>query len=245
MNHHSNIPGKFVWFELRGTNIERAQEFYGQLFGWNAFPLPMPNGTYHAFGNEQPIGGFTNGDAGAQWRVYLSVEDVDATVAIAREAGATAEDPHEVPGVGRMAGIDAPDGTSLTVMRAEHGDAPDTAVTQIGEVSWTEAWSIDPAATKAFYNALVGYQAVPFGGNYEMFTLDEAIRAGLLAASPEMGSRWMPYFQVESVSSTTAKAESVGARTLMPPSQMPGVGAFAVFADPDGAVFGVVSREGA
>ena len=35
------IPGKFVWFEYAGNDVETAQAFYAAVFGWRTVAYPM------------------------------------------------------------------------------------------------------------------------------------------------------------------------------------------------------------
>ena len=50
-------------------------------------------------------------------------------------------------------------------------------------------------------------------------------------------SYWMPYFQVADIDASTAKAKQLGATLMVGPQQIPDAGRFALFADPQGAVF--------
>jgi predicted enzyme related to lactoylglutathione lyase len=43
------------------------------------------------------------------------------------------------------------------------------------------------------------------------------------------------------VDATAQKAASLGAKTFVPPMDIPGTGRFAVFADPQGAPFAIVT----
>lgn len=47
------------------------------------------------------------------------------------------------------------------------------------------------------------------------------------------------YVQVDDLQAYLDKAESLGGKTVMPPSPIPKIGSFAVFADPDGIVIGL------
>lgn len=47
------------------------------------------------------------------------------------------------------------------------------------------------------------------------------------------------YVGVDDLQATLDKAESLGAKTILPPTPIPGIGACALFADPDGIVIGL------
>jgi predicted enzyme related to lactoylglutathione lyase len=54
-------------------------------------------------------------------------------------------------------------------------------------------------------------------------------------------THWLPYFAVTSVDTTAQTAASLGATTYVPPTDIPGTGRFAVFADPQGATFAIIT----
>ena len=56
-----------------------------------------------------------------------------------------------------------------------------------------------------------------------------------------MPPNWGIYIAVADCEGTVAKATSLGARTYVPPTDIPNVGRFAVLADPQGAVFNVIA----
>jgi len=52
-------------------------------------------------------------------------------------------------------------------------------------------------------------------------------------------SHWVTYYMVASTDSTASKAQSLGARLLVPPHDIPNVGRFSMIMDGQGAVFSV------
>jgi predicted enzyme related to lactoylglutathione lyase len=64
---------------------------------------------------------------------------------------------------------------------------------------------------------------------------------GMMAMPKETGGppHWLPYFAVADCDATAKQAATLGARTYVPPSDIPGTGRFAVFADPQGAAFAI------
>lgn len=106
------MHGTVYWTELMTSDVEKAKAFYGEIMGWTYSTMPMPEGEYtliHREGLEGPAGGMMAcpaGDTGPSdhWFTYFSVDDVDASVAAATEAGGTVlRPPFDVPGVGRIA----------------------------------------------------------------------------------------------------------------------------------------------
>ncbi len=55
-----------------------------------------------------------------------------------------------------------------------------------------------------------------------------------------MPPHWSVYFAVDDTDAMTSKAESLGAKVMVPPSDIPEVGRFAVLQDPQGAVFNII-----
>lgn len=117
-------PGAFSWNELMTTDPAAAQRFYGQLFGWTFREQPMPEGTYvvGAVG-EAGICGIMKlteqmGPMPPAWGAYVTVADIEATLAQAKELGARVlAGPFEVPQVGRIAVIQDPQGAVINVIQ--------------------------------------------------------------------------------------------------------------------------------
>ena len=56
--------------------------------------------------------------------------------------------------------------------------------------------------------------------------------------TPEHGDappNWLPYVAVDDCDACAAKVSELGGHTLVPPTDVPNVGRFSVFADPAGA----------
>ena len=53
-------------------------------------------------------------------------------------------------------------------------------------------------------------------------------------------SNWLAYIGSPDVDATAKQAERAGAKVLMPPTDIPTVGRFAIVQDPQGAVFGIL-----
>ena len=56
----------------------------------------------------------------------------------------------------------------------------------------------------------------------------------------DMPPHWSVYFAVEDCDASTATATRLGGSVLTPPTDIPGVGRFAVLRDPQGAIFSVL-----
>ena len=116
--------GAFSWSELMTGDPAAAAAFYGPLFGWRIETVDMGGGPYHLLKvGETAIGGImkTPAEAGPMppaWGCYVTVDQVDATVAQAAALGGKVIVPAmDIPGVGRMAVIADPQGATLSVMQ--------------------------------------------------------------------------------------------------------------------------------
>jgi predicted enzyme related to lactoylglutathione lyase len=122
--------GAFSWAELMTSDPAAALAFYGRLFGWSAKDMAMPNGTYTTFQvSDTSVGGMMKIPAAAAgmppaWGVYVTVRNVDETVEqVESLGGKVVMPPRDVPGVGRMAVIQDPQGASLSVITYTNNNA--------------------------------------------------------------------------------------------------------------------------
>jgi uncharacterized protein len=120
-----------------------------------------------------------------------------------------------------------------------------------GRFIWHELMTSNPAAAGGFYEQVVGWtrsKSELAGMDYTMFMDGEIPRAGLMQTTPDaaaMGAppAWVGYTEVDDIDATAAKVTSLGGKTLVDVMDVPGVGRFAVFADPQGAVFAAITSE--
>jgi predicted enzyme related to lactoylglutathione lyase len=117
------MANEIFWLELASTDIPAAAKFYGDLFGWPMTRDEAMDYTMTNFGRGQTGVGFSpineeQGVTPGSVLVYVSVDDVDATIARAREFGAPIfVDKMEIPTVGWMAVIGDPGGNRIGVMQ--------------------------------------------------------------------------------------------------------------------------------
>jgi predicted enzyme related to lactoylglutathione lyase len=116
-------PGAISWNELATSDPEAAGRFYGALFGWSIKAQDMGTGMYHvASVGDTQVGGIMGlpPDAGAMppaWGCYITVHNVEDTLAqCAALGGQVLVPPMDVPGVGRMAVLQDPQGAVFSVM---------------------------------------------------------------------------------------------------------------------------------
>ncbi len=119
------VSGSVCWNELATHDTQKAGEFYSNVLGWSreAFPGPIE---YTIFKNgEEGIGGMYKitpemGSVPPHWLVYFAVDDCDAKAAEATELGATVMmPPDNIPGVGRFAILNDPQGAVFAIIKLE------------------------------------------------------------------------------------------------------------------------------
>ncbi len=66
------------------------------------------------------------------------------------------------------------------------------------------------------------------------------IGGGICAASEGASSRVTIYVQVSDLAASLGKAESMGGKTVVPPTEIPNMVTFALFEDPQGNIIGLV-----
>jgi predicted enzyme related to lactoylglutathione lyase/uncharacterized protein YndB with AHSA1/START domain len=117
---------------------------------------------------------------------------------------------------------------------------------ETGEFCWNELLVSNPAAAAKFYTQLFGWRTeeMPGGMNYTIFKQNGTNVGGLMAKPNEQAPpHWLAYVKVDHVDASATKARELGARILMPPTDIPTVGRIAVFQDPQGAPLGLFQPE--
>ncbi len=121
-----------------------------------------------------------------------------------------------------------------------------------GKFVWYDLMTTDPKAATAFYCDVVGWTPKDSGMpamDYTLLHVGENRVAGLMPIPPDaaaMGVKpaWMGYIAVDDVESFTKRVTNAGGRIHRPPTDIPGVGRFAVAADPSGAGFYLFTGQG-
>lgn len=88
-----------------------------------------------------------------------------------------------------------------------------------------------------FYAELFGWQTHPMPEmNYTTFETGDGPRGGFPVADGQMAQAGevLIYVLTDDVTASLDKAESLGATTLMPKTEIPGIGWFGIFRDPTG-----------
>ena len=111
--------GSVGWIDLTVEDAPRIRDFYAAVAGWQHSPVSM--GDYDDFNMSAPASGepkagichARGGNAGlpAQWLIYITVEDVDASAARCEEMGGSLlSGPKDMGAMGRYCVIQDPAG---------------------------------------------------------------------------------------------------------------------------------------
>ena len=113
-----------------------------------------------------------------------------------------------------------------------------------GKFIWYDVMTSDTKSAEAFYKRVLGWSAKTFegAGPYTIFSMGSVDVGGLMAITKEMQAMgvppcWTGYVGVDDVDDYAARVKKAGGAVRRAPEDIPGVGRFAVVADPHGAVF--------
>lgn len=118
-----------------------------------------------------------------------------------------------------------------------------------GDFIWYELMTDHADAAEAFYTAVLGWSFSRAGQgdkDYRQFSMKDVYVGGVLpltAGMLEGGARpcWLGYIGVKEVDRTIQAIVAAQGSVHMPPQDIPGVGRFALVADPQGAMFYVMT----
>lgn len=249
----SYAPGTPCWVDLATPDLEAAEGFYRELFGWEIPELP----------NSAEMGGYRRAKLGGRdvagamplmqegqppaWSTYVSVDDADAIARAIQENGGTMiAEPMEVASYGRLAMFTDPEGAFFGIWQPLDFAGAEL-VNEPGTFSWNELETRDPAAAKEFYGRVFGWEfdaeEGPGGMTYNVAKIGENRVAGMADISgrmpDEIPAHWMTYFSVASAEEAIEKIESGGGAVQFGPIDI-AVGRFAMATDPAGAAFAIV-----
>jgi predicted enzyme related to lactoylglutathione lyase len=128
------MANPFVHVELNTTDLGRARNFYGSLFGWVFEDVDMTPGhpyTMIRVGDGTGGGMMTEPVAGwpSHWTAYVGVADVRAATEQARALGATVlTEPMEMKNAGWLAVIRDPTGAALGLWQDKAGHAAELPI---------------------------------------------------------------------------------------------------------------------
>jgi len=190
------MHGQFVWYELTTPDVDAAKKFYPRITGWG---IQRFDNDYSMWTNGGvPMGGiFRLNDEMRQqgvppnWMPYVESDDVDATADRAASLGGTVVvAPADIPGTGRFAVLQDPQGATFGVYKSNTASGAWDGTPVVGRVSWHELMTTDHVEAFQFYHELFGWEKTGEmdmgGGNmYSLFGHDAPF-GGMFNRLPEM-----------------------------------------------------------
>jgi hypothetical protein len=246
--------GTFSWMELATTDAAAAKKFYGELFGWKFDDMPMgPDEVYTManLGEGKTVGALYKMNAQMagippHWSSYVTVDDVDArTKKVTAAGGKVVKEPFDVMDVGRMSIIQDPSGATLCLWQAKkHIGA--TVKDEPGSLCWNEVYTNNVDRAGKFYSDVLGWKLEPHDmgpmGVYTLFKADGVANSvgGMMGITKDMQGmppNWCAYIATNDVDASVKKVNALGGKVMVPPTDIPNIGRFAIVADPQGAAF--------
>jgi len=257
MNKH-----RFVWHDLNTKDVEGSKKFYGEVFNWKLGA--SDNGPYlHITAGDEMIGGIRQMGADepqpTSWLGYVVVDDVAATVSSVTSAGGKVYMPTtKMENVGTFAVTADPTGAVFAPWKSARPDEDVERMTMPKPFTfcWDELMSTDPAAAGAFYEKVLGWKPRPvdMGGGMIYTLLDrpgvknakgDPASAGGMMKSPQgvPYSFWLAYVAVDNCDKLCERATRLGAKVTVPPQDIPNVGRFACWLDPQQASIAILQPQ--
>jgi uncharacterized protein len=242
-----------VHFELSGPDEQQLAEFYGDLFGWQARPVPAVGYTLIDTG-----GGINGAIATAaadpgRATFYIETDDLQAALdKVNLVGGKTVRPVTELPGMATYALFEDLDGlvVGLVLGAGESGvptagqaEAPAADQTAGPAVDWFEILGVDAARSQRFYAEIFDWQiSTTADAGYGVVDTgtSRGIRGGIGGGGPE---QWVTvYASVPDVTTVLAAAAQLGGSKVRGPVAVADQMETGVLRDPAGNVLGVYRR---
>ena len=242
-------PGTFCWADLATHDVAGLKKFYGAVLGWTFESVKEGTREYWlGMVRGKPVAGIvqrTTEPFMPQWLNYISVTDLEATVAQSETLGARViTKPTDLLDLGRMAFVQDPSLAVIGLWQAKkHAGAG--LVGEPETVCWNELRTRNTGAAAEFYTGLFGWTAGQAPGmDYTMFSAGGPPLAGMLTMPREIPlfipAHWLAYFAVTDADKTAEKAKSAGGKLMAPPMDIPNIGRIVAIGDPAGTVFAIL-----
>jgi uncharacterized protein len=250
----SHPPGTISWTDLETSDQEGAKAFYAGLLGWEYEDMEAGGGAIYSMAklngrSAAAMSGQRAGDAEKgippHWNLYVTVEDLDATVGKVADAGGQVfAEPFDVFDAGRMAVIADPSGAALCLWQPGTNIGAEV-VNEPGAMSWADLATTDAPAAQAFFTELLGwrFQQMSETPPYWVIFNGERNQGGMTVPPPSVPSNWFPYFVVDDIEVAGQTAQATGGTQFLGPIEVPGGGRFSLIMDPQGAPFGILQGE--
>lgn len=239
----SYAPGTPSWIDVDSTDMSRSAAFYEALFGWKPKSVDGPENDRYAMLtlNDRVVAGMgvqMGRSGGSSWSVYVAVEDLGATVARCAEmGGSTVLEPTDAMDAGRMAVVQDPAGTRISLWEAKDRAGVEV-INEPGAFTWSELASTDLEVSNKFYTGLFGWGLAESTEHHSAFTVDGKVVCGAHTAAEGESPGWLVWFDVENCDAVAERAGELGGKVIVDPGNLD-FGRAAVVTDTMGAAFGI------
>lgn len=244
------IPtGAPAWIELLTPDRGRAQIFYGSVFGWTFADTIRQNTIIEsrARRDQRDVAAIvpqSTSETSAQWQLSFATDDLPATCERVRSLGGQVFAPSATEVASARRANCADNAGALFRLLATNDHLGFELTHQPETFTWCEYETQSVPGATAFYEALFDWKTEPAPGapEYTLCAVDGMQVAGIMAMPAHLGAmppHWLIYFAAINADQTIARVAEHGGAVLVPPTPF-GNGRFAVCADPQGAVFGVL-----
>lgn len=247
------MPAQLRHISINANDVERAKRFYEQVFGWS-FRSWGPPGFYLT--DDAGVGCALQGRGESTPELIgveatMAVDDLAATRAeIEAAGGKITGGPYTIPTVGTLIWCEDTEGNRVGAMRYDEADptrrpGPDTT----NVMRWFAINADDVARAKAFYERVFGWTYEPWGppNFYTVRNAGASFNGGLQGRRElKPGARTRGFeisIGVADIKALVKTIEAEGARVVMPPMRVEGVGTLGYFEDTEGNVIGLCHYE--
>ncbi|MDA4106220.1 hypothetical protein MHOL44478_02930 [Mycobacterium holsaticum DSM 44478] len=251
--------GAPTWIDLATSDLERAQQFYGAVFGWTFESSgPEYGGYVTALKDGRPVAGLMHNDpqwnSPDGWSIYLHTADISATLAKAVAAGAIScmdpVEPMEVKDKGWMGMLTDPSGAFFGLWQptGHHGFE---VVNEDGAPVYHQLTTRDYGKALDFYREVFGWQIETVSDSdefrYSTASFDGEALLGVMDGAqhlPEgVPSNWCFFLGADDVDKTVQVIVDNGGSVIRAAEDTP-YGRLAAVADVTGAGFNLSSLPG-
>jgi predicted enzyme related to lactoylglutathione lyase len=227
------IPlGRFVSFDYVAPEPQKAQAFYGTVFGWTSQQYVAPLA-------------MTDAPQSAHWLPLLQTPNAHESASKAKLLGGTMlREPYKKDGRGKQAITLDPTGAPIALWEPIQVNTDKHWTGSPGAICWAELYTKSPTAAGAFYKQLGGFTEtktiVADDTPYHLYERDGLPRAGVRRPMPDMPCGWFAWVRVDNVDRIVGQAFRLGATVTRAPMDMCHGSRMALLRDPFGAALGLI-----
>jgi uncharacterized protein len=247
--------GAPCWIDLLTSDLDRAKDFYGTVFGWTFESAgPEYGGYVTASKDGRPVAGLMGNDPQFRtpdgWTTYLHTADIKASLAAATAAeGALCSEAMEIKDKGHMATLTDPTGAFFGLWQPT-GHQGFEVVKEDGAPVYHQLTTRDYAKALDFYREVFGWHTETVSDTdefrYSTASFDGDPLVGVMDGSRDLfdgvPSNWFFFLGAEDVDKTVQLVKENGGTVIRDAEDTP-YGRLAAVADPTGAGFNLSSLD--